>query len=131
MNRTCRVAGLAVLAVIVALCLTVGAASNAYAQAAPASQDAAKPQYTMAEYNAYQAAQATKDPTQQIKQLDDFVAKYPNSALLIYIYPLYFNAYSQLKNWPKVAEYADKLLAMGEKADAPTRLQRRAARITR
>ena len=39
MNRTCRVAGLAVLAVIVALCLTVGAASNAYAQAAPASQD--------------------------------------------------------------------------------------------
>ena len=121
MNRTCRVAGPAVLAVIAALCLTVGTASNAYAQAAPASQDAAKPQYTMAEYNAYQAAQATKDPTQQIKQLDDFVAKYPNSALLIYIYPLYYNAYSQLKNWAKVAEYADKLLAMGDKIDAPTR----------
>ena len=121
MNRTCRLAGPAVLAVIAALCLTVGTASNAYAQAAPASQDAAKPQYTMAEYNAYQAAQATKDPTQQIKQLDDFVAKYPNSALLIYIYPLYYNAYSQLKNWAKVAEYADKLLAMGDKIDAPTR----------
>jgi tetratricopeptide (TPR) repeat protein len=121
MNRTCRVAGPAVLAVIAALCLTVGTASNTYAQAAPASQDAAKPQYTMAEYNAYQAAQATKDPTQQIKQLDDFVAKYPNSALLIYIYPLYYNAYSQLKNWAKVAEYADKLLAMGDKIDAPTR----------
>jgi tetratricopeptide (TPR) repeat protein len=120
MNRTCRVAGPAVLAVIAALCLTIGTAFSAYAQA-PAAQDAAKPQYTMAEYNAYQAAQATRDPAQQIKQLDDFVAKYPNSALLIYIYPLYYNAYSQQKNWAKVAEYADKLLAMGEKADAPTR----------
>src|ERR1700724_4543644 len=89
---------------------------------APAGQDAgAKPQYTMAEYNAYTAAQSTKDPAQQIKQLDDFVAKYPNSALLIYIYPLYYNSYSLQKNWAKVAEYADKLLAMGEKADAPTR----------
>jgi tetratricopeptide (TPR) repeat protein len=114
------VAGPAVLAVIAALCLTIGTAFNAHAQA-PAAQDAAKPQYTMAEYNAYQAAQATKDPAQQIKQLDDFVAKYPNSALLIYIYPLYYNAYSQLKNWPKVAEYADKLLALGDKIDAPTR----------
>lgn len=118
MNRTRRLAGLAVLAVIAALCLT---ASNAYAQA-PAGQEAAKPQYTMAEYNAFTAAQATKDPTQQIKQLDDFVAKYPNSALLVYVYPLYYNAYSQLKNWPKVAEYADKLLALSpDKVDAPTR----------
>src|ERR1700680_3685809 len=123
MNRTCRLAGPAVLAVIAALCLTVGTASNAYAQAAPASQDAAKPQYTMAEYNAYQAAQATKDPTQQIKQLDDFVAKYPNSALLVYIYPLYYNAYSQLKNWPKVIEYADKLLLATDKVEPPIRYQ--------
>jgi tetratricopeptide (TPR) repeat protein len=112
-----------VLAVVAALCLTIGTAFSAYAQA-PAAQDAAKPQYTMAEYNAYQAAQATRDPAQQIKQLDDFVAKYPNSALLIYIYPLYYNAYSQQKNWAKVAEYADKLLAMGDKADAPFRLFR-------
>jgi len=51
----------------------------------------------MAEYNAYTAAQSTKDPTQQIKQLDDFVAKYPNSALLIYIIRSNYNAYSQLK----------------------------------
>src|SRR5579864_3479996 len=107
MNRTSRLAGLAVAA---ALCLAIGGAFNAQAQA-PAGQDAGKQPYTMAEYNAYQAAQATKDPTQQIKQLDDFVAKYPNSALLIYVYPLYYNAYSQQKNWNKVAEYADKLLA--------------------
>jgi tetratricopeptide (TPR) repeat protein len=117
MNRTSRLAGLAVAA---ALCLATGGAFNAQAQA-PAGQDAGKQPYTMAEYNAYQAAQATKDPTQQIKQLDDFATKYPNSALLVYVYPLYYNAYSQLKNWNKVAEYADKLLALGDKVDAPTR----------
>jgi len=112
------------LAIVATLCLVTGGASNALAQA-PAGQDAGagKQQYTMAEYNAYQAAAAEKNPTQQIKLLDDFVSKYPNSALLIYIYPLYYNAYSQLKNWPKVTEYADKLLALGEKAEAPIRYQ--------
>jgi tetratricopeptide (TPR) repeat protein len=121
MNRTRRVAGLAIVA---ALCLVTGGASNALAQT-PAGQDAGagKQQYTMAEYNAYQAAAAEKNPAQQIKLLDDFVAKYPNSALLIYIYPLYYNAYSQLKNWAKVTEYADKLLALGEKVEPPIRYQ--------
>ncbi len=112
------------LAIIAALCLAISGASSALAQA-PAGQDAGagKQQYTMAEYNAYQAAAAERNPAQQIKLLDDFVAKYPNSALLIYIYPLYYNAYSQLKNWPKVTEYADKLLALGEKPEAPIRYQ--------
>jgi tetratricopeptide (TPR) repeat protein len=121
MNRTRRIAGLAIIA---GLYLAISGASNALAQA-PAGQDAGagKQQYTMAEYNAYQAAAAEKNPAQQIKLLDDFVAKYPNSALLIYIYPLYYNAYSQLKTWPKVIEYADKLLALGEKAEAPIRYQ--------
>ncbi len=121
MNRTRRMAGLAIIA---ALCLAISGASSALAQA-PAGQDAGagKQQYTMAEYNAYQAAAAERNPAQQIKLLDDFVAKYPNSALLIYIYPLYYNAYSQLKNWPKVTEYADKLLALGEKSEAPIRYQ--------
>jgi tetratricopeptide (TPR) repeat protein len=102
---------------VAALSLMVGSVAGAKAQAQAAGQDAAKPQYTMAEYNAYTAAQATKDPTQQIKQLDDFVSKYPNSALLIYVYPLYYNAYSQLKNYAKVIEYADKLLALGDKIE--------------
>jgi tetratricopeptide (TPR) repeat protein len=112
------------LAFIAALCLAIGGASNALAQA-PANQDAAAGQqkYTMAEYNAYQACNAEKNPQAQIKCLDDFVAKYPNSALLVYIYPLYYNAYSQLKNWPKVIEYADKLLAMGDKVEPPIRYQ--------
>jgi len=42
---------------------------------------------------------------------------------LIYVYPLYFNAYSQLKNYPKVMEYADKTLALGDKIDAPVKYQ--------
>jgi len=121
MNRTCRVAGLAIIA---ALCLVISGASSAFAQA-PAGQDAGAGQqkYTMAEYNSYQACAAEKNPTTQIKCLDDFVAKYPNSALLVYIYPLYYNAYSQLKNWPKVMEYSDKLIALGEKAEPPIRYQ--------
>jgi tetratricopeptide (TPR) repeat protein len=121
MNRTRRMAGLAIIA---ALCLALSGASNALGQA-PAGQDAGagKQQYTMAEYNAYQAAAAERNPAQQIKLLDDFVSKYPNSALLIYIYPLYYNAYSQLKNWAKVTEYADKLLALGEKVEPPIRYQ--------
>jgi tetratricopeptide (TPR) repeat protein len=120
MNRTCRVAGLAITAV---LCLAISGASNALAQA-PAGQDAAAGQqkYTMAEYNSYQACAAEKNPQAQVKCLDDFVAKYPSSALLVYIYPLYYNAYSQLKNWPKVIENADKLLAL-DKVEPPIRYQ--------
>ena len=121
MNRTRRVAGLAIIA---ALCLAISGASIALAQA-PAGQDAGAGQqkYTMAEYNSYQACAAEKNPQAQIKCLDDFVGKYPNSALLIYIYPLYYNAYSQLKNWSKVMEYADKLLALGDKVEPPIRYQ--------
>jgi tetratricopeptide (TPR) repeat protein len=115
---------LASLAIVAALGLMVGGAPSAMALAhAPAQDAGAKPQYTMAEYNAYTAAQSTKDPAQQVKQLDDFVSKYPNSALLVYVYPLYYNAYSQLKNFPKVIEYADKLLALGDKVEAPIRYQ--------
>src|SRR5713101_6220921 len=121
MNRTRRVAGLAITA---GLCLAISGASIARAQA-PAGQDAGAGQqkYTMAEYNSYQACAAEKNPQAQVKCLDDFVAKYPNSALLVYIYPLYYNAYSQLKNWPKVIENADKLLAMGDKVEPPIRYQ--------
>ncbi len=117
---------MASVAVIAGLCLIAGSAPGreARAQAPAQGQDAgAKPAYTMAEYNSYTAAQATKDPTAQIRQLDDFVAKYPQSALLIYVYPLYYNAYSQLKNYAKVMEYADKLLALGDKVEPPIRYQ--------
>ena len=121
MNGKCRLAGLAIVAAFGLM--LVSATIRAQAPAPTGGQDAggAKPAYTMAEYNAYQACAAEKNPTLQIKCLDDFVSKYPNSALLIYVYPLYYNAYSQSKNYPKVIEYADKLLGLGDKVDAPAR----------
>ncbi len=118
MNGIRRLSGLAIVA---ALCLIFGNGLNANAQAPAAGQDANAPKYTMAEYNAYQACAGEKTPAAQIKCLDDFVSKYPNSALLIYIYPLYYNDYTQLKNPQKVMEYADKVVALGDKAEAAIR----------
>jgi tetratricopeptide (TPR) repeat protein len=104
----------------------VASAWTLRAQAPAGGQDtgAAKaPPYTLAEYNAEQACAVEKAPAQQVKCLDDFVSKYPNSALLVYVYPLYVGAYNQLKNPQKVMEYADKLVALGDKAEAGIRYQ--------
>jgi hypothetical protein len=111
------------LAMVAALCLILGNGLTASAQApAPAAgQDANAPKYTMAEYNAYQACAAEKVPGTLIKCLDDFVSKYPNSTLLNYVYPLYYQAYSAQKNYAKMMESADKLAGLGEKVDALTR----------
>jgi tetratricopeptide (TPR) repeat protein len=68
-----------------------------------------KPTYTLAEYNAYQAAAKETNPQQRIKLLDDFVAKFPKSTLLPYVYQSYYQTYDQLKQYDKVIEYADKL----------------------
>jgi hypothetical protein len=123
MNGTRRVTGLVMFA---ALCLLLGNGPKANAQApAPApSQDAGAakgPKYTQAEWNAQQACAAEKVPATLIKCLDDFVSKYPNSELLAYIYPLYYQAYSGQKNYAKMIESADKLAALGDKVDALTR----------
>lgn len=120
MSGTRKVAGLAMVA---ALCLILGNGLSAVAQAqapAPGGQDAGagKQPYTMAEYNSYQACASEKAPATQLKCLDDFVSKYPNSALLIYVYPLYVQASGQLKNYQKVIEYSDKVVGLGSKIDA-------------
>src|SRR5208283_3695785 len=103
---------MASLLVLAALGLTC--TPNAPAQDAAAA-GGSQQKYTMAEYNSYQAAAAEKNPAAQIKLLDDFVAKYPNSALLNYIYPLYYNNYFAQKNYQKTIEYADKIIALGDK----------------
>jgi len=122
MNGTRRMTG---LAMVVVLCLLFGNALKAGAQAPAATQDAAgvskAPKYTQAEWNAQQACAAEKVPGTLIKCLDDFVSKYPNSELLAYIYPLYYQAYSAQKNYAKMIESADKLAALGDKIDALTR----------
>src|SRR5215469_8551475 len=121
MNGTRKWVG---IAPVVTLCLILGSSTSLRAQTPAAGQDSAKaPAYTLVEYNAEQACAAEKVPATQVKCLDDFVAKYPNSALLVYVYPLYVNAYNQLKNPQKVIEYADKLVALGEKAEAVVRYQ--------
>jgi hypothetical protein len=62
MNGTRKLTGIAMVA---ALCLILGNGLIANAQAPAAGQDAGTakaPQYTMAEYNAYQACAAEKVP---------------------------------------------------------------------
>jgi tetratricopeptide (TPR) repeat protein len=98
------------LLVALGLCCTPYTAAQDAAAAGGSQQ-----KYTMAEYNMYTAAANEKNPAAQIKLLDDFVSKYPNSALLNYIYPLYYKNYYGQKNYPKAIEYADKMIAMGDK----------------
>ena len=124
MNATRRMASLAVFAALCLLCLNAIPAAAQDAGAGAAGQQ----KYTMAEYNAYTAAANEKNPAAQLKALDDFVAKYPNSSLLNYVYPLYYQNYAAQKNYPKVIEYADKELALGDKASATERYQAYSAR---
>ncbi|HMD42287.1 MAG TPA: tetratricopeptide repeat protein [Candidatus Acidoferrum sp.] len=111
MNVTRRVARTAFIALLSLFCIAVVVVKGQDAGGAAGGQ-----KYTMAEYNAYQAAAAEKNPAAQIKLLDDFLSKYPNSALLNYIYPLYYKNYGGQKNFPKTIEYCDKLIALGDKA---------------
>ncbi len=114
MNVTSRVARIALVALLSLFCIAI---TPVHGQDAAAGAAGAQ-KYTMAEYNAYQAAAAEKNPAAQIKLLDDFVSKYPTSALLNYIYPLYYKNYGGQKNFPKTIEYCDKLVALGDKATA-------------
>jgi len=106
---------MAALAVLVGLGLMgMNAAPLAAQGATQGATGGAAPQqkYTVAEYNAYTAAANEKNPQAQSKLLDDFIAKYPNSSLLNYVYPLYYQNYAAQKNYPKVIEYADKELGL-------------------
>src|SRR5260370_14746385 len=123
MNGTRKCVG---IALAVALCLILGSSRSLRAQAPAAAQDSGAgkaPPYTLVEYNAEQACAAEKAPATQVKCLDDFVSKYPNSALLVYVFPLYVNAYNQLKNPQKVIEFADKTVALGDKVEPVVRYQ--------
>jgi len=100
------------------LCLSVLPA------AAYSPQQGQQPAYTIPEYNAYQAARAETNPQARIKLLEDFVAKWPSSTLMKYIYQLDYGTYNDLKNYPKVVEFADKYVAASDpKEDMGTQLQ--------
>ncbi len=91
--------------------------------AVPQAAEQAKPAYSLAEYNQYQAADKETNPQQKIKLLDDFVKAYPNSTLMPYIYRDYYTTYMALKNYAQVIDYADKMIALGDKIDAAGKLE--------
>ena len=64
-----------------------------------------------------------KNPQQRAKMWEDFITKFPGSCLLPYVYQGAFSTYNELKDLQKSIEYADKLLALGEKIDLGTRVQ--------
>jgi tetratricopeptide (TPR) repeat protein len=111
-----------ILALFVLVALNAGPAAAQGAQQKP-------PSYTMPEYNAFQNCQTEKDPQIKVKCLDGFVTQYPNSTLMEYVDQLYYQAYYQLKNYAKTMEYADKLVALGDKANLGLRVQAIQARI--
>jgi tetratricopeptide (TPR) repeat protein len=128
MNAIRRMASLTVLMALGLLCLNVSPLMAQAAGSAAGGASGGGQKYTMAEYNAYTAAANEKNLQAQLKELDDFVAKYPNSALLNYVYPLYYQNYAQQKNYPKVVEYADKELALGDKLSPTEKYQAYSAR---
>lgn len=115
---------------VLAAAAALAASYSLLAAAKPAPQEQQKkPSYTLPEYNAFEAANSEKDPQARLKLLDAFVAKYPNSTLMKYVDTLYFQTYSQLKDYAKVIESADKLVAMGDQVEVGTRLQALQGRI--
>jgi hypothetical protein len=99
-------------ALVASLAVLLGITGTGAATVVAAEPQAAKPNYTRPEYDAYQAAAAEKNPQQKIKLLDDFVSKYPTSDLLYYAYKDYIGAYLDLKQWGKYIEYLDKFAAL-------------------
>jgi hypothetical protein len=117
MKRMSSFVGALAVSLGLALCLVPGATAQEQ------QPQKAKPGYTMPEYNAYQLCVADQNAQTKVKCLDDFAAKYPNSELLPYAYREYYRAYAQLRDYPKMATYADKMLALGDKVDMATRLE--------
>jgi tetratricopeptide (TPR) repeat protein len=103
--------------------LGIGSSAGKLWATPQAPADQAKPAYTLAEYNQYQAADKEQNPQQKIKLLDDFVKAYPNSSLMPYVYRDYYQTYMALKNFGQVIEYADRMIALGDKIDASGRLE--------
>src|ERR1700719_3827060 len=81
------------------IALAIGSGAGKLRAAPQAPADQAKPAYTLAEYNQYQAADKETNPQQKVKLLDDFVKAYPNSSLMPYVYRGYYSTYMALKNF--------------------------------
>lgn len=108
---------------VAALCVVPVVAWSVSAQAAQGGAQQKAPSYTMPEYNQFTACQAEKDPNSKVKCLDGFVSQFPNSTLMQYVYQIYYQTYYQMKDFKKAIDNADKLVALGDKADLAGRLQ--------
>lgn len=108
--------------VVAALCVVPVAAWTVGAQAAQGGAQQKAPSYTMPEYNQFTACQAEKDNTSKVKCLDGFVSQFPNSTLMQYVYQIYYQTYFQLKDFKKAIDYADKLVALADKAELASRV---------
>ena len=74
------------------------------------------------EYSTYQAAHNEKDAQARIKLLDKFTAQYPDSPLIPDAYQDYYEAYFSTGSYPQAIEYADRLVALGDKVDVNVRV---------
>jgi len=109
------------LALVAALALGPWLVVRATSQEAPAQ----KPTYTRQEYDAYNAAVNEKNPQQRLRLLDEFVAKFPNVSpeLMVPAIRGYVLTYNELRNFPKVIEYADRMLGFSDRLDAAGKLE--------
>jgi tetratricopeptide (TPR) repeat protein len=89
--------------------------------AAPAGAQDGKAPYTAAEYNAHKACVDEQNPAQKLKCYETFETTFPGSTLLTYAYPAAMQTAQASRQPAKVIEYADKIAAMGDKFDTPTR----------
>ena len=105
------------------IALGVGSGAGKLWAAPQARSSRQKPAYTLAEYNAYKDADAEPNPQQKVAKLDAFVKQYPNSTLMPYIYRDYYLTDYALKNFAGTIEYADRMIALGDKVDTQGRLE--------
>jgi tetratricopeptide (TPR) repeat protein len=62
------------------------------------------------EAEAFDQIKGELEPDKAIKMVDDFVAKYPNSVVITYVYAFGANAYMEKGDVEKVADYTEKSL---------------------
>ena len=116
--------------ILVGVALFAGAVVTAGAAYAQGGQ-AATP-YNREEYDQWLGCRNEKVPEKKVACLDAFVAQHAAAAgpagLGPFIASDYMHAYLDVKDWPKVVEAADKLLAFGEKIGADDQMTARVAR---
>ena len=70
----------------------------------------------------YQVAHDETDPHIKITWLDDFVTKYPDSPLMAEAYRDYYATYLDLRDYPRVIDYTDELVVLGDAVSVHSRI---------